>query len=398
MFKLILLLFSVFLRDVILIDPDTGLDMEQIAISKGYLSIEKHFVTTEDGYILGVYRIPRGRNEPVDSTQPKKVVLLQHGLLDSSWTWVANFPTSSLGFILADNSYDVWFGNSRGNFYSLAHTTYPVDSDQFWDFTWDEMAEYDLPAVILYILKTTGQQKLSYVGHSQGTIQAFACFSENKTIASLVDRAILLAPVAYAHHSTGLMPLLADLDIDELFLLFGLREFLPDASLLQKLVPGICEWVEWGCEDILFLIVGGSNNLNQSRIEVYISETPAGTSVKNMVHWAQSTRSDVFQKYDYGSATLNILHYGQPTPPAYNLSNYDVPSALYYGGNDILADPTDVAALLGDLPDNVVIQSLFQPGFAHLDYTWGFDDTAKAVYANVLKELNSVVILNNKWK
>lgn len=35
--------------------------------------------------------------------------------------------------------------------------------------SFDEMAKYDLPATIDFILKKTGQDKLHYVGHSQGT-------------------------------------------------------------------------------------------------------------------------------------------------------------------------------------------------------------------------------------
>lgn len=38
------------------------------------------------------------------------------------------------------------------------------------------MAKYDLPAVINFILQETGQQKLYYIGHSQGTaIGMFLC-------------------------------------------------------------------------------------------------------------------------------------------------------------------------------------------------------------------------------
>jgi hypothetical protein len=48
--------------------------------------------------------------------------------------------------VLADAGYDVWVGNSRGNRYSREHTQHTTKDREFWDFTWSEMADYDLPA------------------------------------------------------------------------------------------------------------------------------------------------------------------------------------------------------------------------------------------------------------
>lgn len=76
------------------------------------------------------------------------------------------------GYILADENYDVWLSNSRGNVYSCNHTTYNPfgssnDRKKFWDFSWHEMGYYDLPAIIDFILDETDQEKLQFIGHSQ---------------------------------------------------------------------------------------------------------------------------------------------------------------------------------------------------------------------------------------
>ena len=84
----------------------------------------------------------------------------------------------SFAFVLADAGFDVWMGNVRGNTYTKNHTTLPVDSDAFWAFTFDEMAAIDLPNMIDYVVKKTGQENVFYFGHSQGSIIGFTGFSK----------------------------------------------------------------------------------------------------------------------------------------------------------------------------------------------------------------------------
>lgn len=77
-------------------------------------------------------------------------------------------------YILADQGYDVWIGNARGNKYSRAHTYLDPDTGvDFWDFTWHQIGVYDLPAMIDYVLEQTGQEDMFYIGHSQVIITFF---------------------------------------------------------------------------------------------------------------------------------------------------------------------------------------------------------------------------------
>lgn len=71
----------------------------------------------------------------------------------------------------------------------------------------------------------------------------------------------------------------------------------------------------------------------------------AGTSVQNMVHWAQGVRRKVesepkFAKYDYGQACTdtygsaqpcNQNMYGSLEPPVYNLKSIKTPLAIFSG-------------------------------------------------------------------
>lgn len=90
----------------------------------------------------------------------------------------------SIGYILADEGLDVWFGNNRGNRYSLNHTTLnpfgtSKERSRYWSFSWHEIGVLDLPAMIDYVLAETEQTKLQYIGHSQGTTAFFVMTAQH---------------------------------------------------------------------------------------------------------------------------------------------------------------------------------------------------------------------------
>jgi len=218
---------------------DTPSNTTEIIQSWGYPCTD-HEAITPDGWVLSIQHIPHGIHEKYDPKVQKPVVFFQHGLIDSSVGISLNNPQESLVYILADNGYDVWLGNSRGNGYSMKHTHYNPNQDEFWDFSWDDMAAFDLPTQINYVLEQTGATQLSYIGHSQGTTQAFAGFLDQK-LASKVNIFIALAPVAYLGNTQSLLlRVLSDLGVDKIIQLIGFREFYVP-SLIEILLPGVCK-------------------------------------------------------------------------------------------------------------------------------------------------------------
>ncbi|KAK6019781.1 hydrolase, alpha/beta domain protein, partial [Ostertagia ostertagi] len=213
----------------------------------------------------------------------------------SSSNWVMNLPKQSAGFIFADAGFDVWMGNMRGNKYSKSHAFLDPMSSDFWNFTWDSMAQYDLPAMIDQVLLVSGQEHVYYIGHSQGTLTMFAKLSMDTAFSKKIKMFFALAPILTAAHVKGLLK-----------------------TLIAEAPPELT-----------------------SRIPVYFSHFPAGTSSLNMLHWVQMVRTGATARLDRGAET-NIATYGQGSPPTYNFRDIPrIPIYLFSGGNDWIAVDED---------------------------------------------------------
>ena len=67
-----------------------------------------------------------------------------------------------------------------------------------------------------------------------------------------------------------------------------------------------------------------------------------GTSVKQLIHFAQLIKDKSFQQYDFGTPQKNWEVYHQETPPVINLENIQkVDVAMFAGKQDALANPID---------------------------------------------------------
>jgi hypothetical protein len=114
---------------------------------------------TEDGRDLTVHHI-RGDGEPTEGP-----VLLVHGTGVRAELFYGAPTERSVVDALVDAGFDVWVANWRGS----------IDLPEC-DYTLDEVARYDHPALIATVLRETGSETLKAIVHCQGSTSfALAC-------------------------------------------------------------------------------------------------------------------------------------------------------------------------------------------------------------------------------
>ncbi|XP_063710224.1 lysosomal acid lipase/cholesteryl ester hydrolase-like [Symsagittifera roscoffensis] len=371
-------------------NPDYLATTCELAKSRGY-DCETHSITTEDGYIIDTQRVS---NKTVTATHQTSqgVALLMHGFECDSTIWVQNFQNQSLAYILADENIDVWLGNIRGNFYGERHVKFSSASDpDFWDFSFQEMAQFDLPATVNYILETTGYEKIYYVGHSQGTLMAFLQMSEDETLQDKIEFAFMLTPVYTL--TSMITPIRYALD-----LVYQLGFYIGPYVPSMRLGPAPpLDFVIWSymyplpsyyvTEFIWQAFSGDSDHAlhrNHSQMVAYFAHGLAGTSVHNVRHFAQIYKEQKLAKFNYQNDKLNLLHYNSTQPPEYNIGKINrkvtkenshidrnrTKFALFWGDRDWMVTKHDRMKLQSILGD-VIVYSKICENFSHLDFIWG---------------------------
>ncbi|CAJ0761048.1 5021_t:CDS:2 [Entrophospora sp. SA101] len=129
------------------------------------------------------------------------------------------------------NGYDIWLGDSRGNQYSK-----PSPSDEY-DFSWDEMAKYDLPAFINYIKKQTNVDNLSFIGHSQGAIEILASLIIESISPTDLQCIVLIEPPAILkNQKSKVIKLLSKIKADNLIKILPVKLFKNTLDFSHKLI------------------------------------------------------------------------------------------------------------------------------------------------------------------
>ncbi|XP_015602093.1 gastric triacylglycerol lipase [Cephus cinctus] len=281
-------------------------------------------------------------------------------------------------YLMADQGYDVWLGNNRGNIYSRNHTSISPKDKCFWDFSFHELGLYDLPAIIDYVIEITGSSRIFYVGHSQGSTQFFVMISTFPEYNSKIILMGGLAPAAYTSNIRGPVTKLAQLTYLGVWVgeKFGYPEFGSRSNWGKFLASFLCHneaLTQILCKNIFFLIAGfNEEDLNLANFPVIIGHIPAGASWKQFVHYGQGfINPGYFRHFDYGNIQINFEIYNASEPLEYNLESVTTPVALFSSNNDWLATPEDVNMLRKKLPNIVLDYEFSMNSFNHYDFIWG---------------------------
>ncbi|CAN1192490.1 Triacylglycerol lipase 1 [Linum perenne] len=308
----------------------------QVIGRAGYPCTE-HTIETTDGYLLALQRVS-SRNGNISSNRGPPV-LLQHGLFM-----------------------------------------------EFWDWSWQELAMYDLAEMIHHIYSATSS-KVFLVGHSQGTIMSLAALSQPK-IVEMVEAAALLCPISYLDHVTApLVHKMVTMHVDQMITAMGIHQLNFRSEFLINLLDSLCEEL-LHCDDLLSSITGDNCCFNSSRIDFYLDYEPHPSSSKNLRHLFQMIRKGTFAQYDYGKLK-NLKQYGQASPPVFDLSLIpdSLPLWMGYGGLDGLADIDDMQHTLKELLCKTEL--LYLENYGHIDFLLSVK-AKEDVYDHILAFFGSI--------
>ncbi|XP_050684282.1 uncharacterized protein LOC126979114 [Leptidea sinapis] len=376
-----------------LMNEDIHLNITQLVSKYGY-PVEEHYVETIDGYVLKVFRIPSNG----------RPLFLMHGFLCSADDWVSPGVESGIAYLLASKGFDVWMGNARGNKHSKFNIRKQPIQPSFWDFSWHEIGMIDVPTMIDYVLEKTQREKLTYIGHSQGTTSFFVMCSLKPEYNDKIELMVALSAVAWMSHLVS--------PISRVYMNFApVFNILPNAAtnfeisgdttvskIFRSTLCGDGLLAFTVCENIMSVICGFDySQINFRQLPVIFNHCPAGSSMKQALHYSQEVSSGYFRQFDYG-LIRNLIKYGSPQPPSYPVEKVTAAVAIVYSEGDWLASVTDVNKLRSKLPNVIDFYKIPLKKFNHQDYLWA-KDTKTLIFPKLMElitKYNNVSQVNNR--
>lgn len=349
----------------------------------GY-DLDLHVITTEDGYILKLFRV---KNPNAYNLKP---VVLFHGLFGCGDAWFIK-ENISLPFLLAKKGYDVWVMNSRGTQHSLDHLWLNNTGKDYWFFSFQEVAKYDCPAIIDYVLLNNRHLKVAAIGHSSGTTQLFVFLSILPEYNDKIEIHIQLTPSAVFEYF--------DLDWHRsvargVDFWIKLADHIKWYSMWPWGYPNIRNTLQEICSIPLFhnickigFVSLGEEGRQLKELEILdvFKRVPCGGALREVFHYMQALNHGRIRYFDYGPKE-NLKRYNSTEPPPYDFGKITSKCALIYGTGDEYVTPPDVVYLSTLLPNVVYMKEVMDDGWTHLDFIMG-RDAYTAVYKDIIKIL-----------
>lgn len=390
---------------------------QEIIVQAGY-DYETHYVESTDGYITQIVRLINPLADQSRLKQPP--VAMFHGVLADTSTWIASSSVQhhpekwprdidvdgpitswnrSLGFVLANNGYDVWLVGTRGcNRANQGHRTIRkrwslfdegVNLMDFWqnikywsNFTLDDIGEKEVPRQLDRIMHLTGSPKVSVMAYSASTLTTLAALSSHPNYAERIHNYVLMDPILSERNANNLdkttyrtLCMMEEFEgtilVSELLLSPPVREsglaLAESRTLRYTLLRSFINRISKPSPKF--------NSLIEINILGHTLFMP--NSFKQLKHFCQIFTSGKVRKYDYGPIE-NQIRYGSFKPPEYDLSkvrlvdNWLVVSSV----NDPYSTQEDIARLIQKVGKQPY-KHVFVPDNNHLDMIIAIDSDIK---------------------
>ncbi|KAK9878994.1 hypothetical protein WA026_003813 [Henosepilachna vigintioctopunctata] len=343
---------------------------------------ETHEIETQDGYFITTYRIPKEK--------PKGYILFRHPATTDSVAWIIQgFESPALYFW--KNGFEVWMTNTRGTDFSTKHKNLTAHDYNFWNFSFHEIALYDLGAALEYIYQRNNNNKIIVVGHSMGSTECliYASMLPLKSKKYVHVFVLMTASTTFQFSRVNFLgnfiPFLQKLTTDD-----TVGVVLNKGSLMSRIVRSVCPLVPDLCIALYSFFGAGWSTEEPNPVETSIifNQIPRALSVKCVLHYGQLISSGKFQMFDYGTANNEV--YGSSYPPEYPVENIVTPIYLIVGSRDDLAPKEDTEAFYNKLPNIAKIYGKLNiEGMNHIDPIVGTNRKEK-VYDKILNILNKL--------
>lgn len=139
------------------------------------------------------------------------------------------------------------------------------------------------------------------------------------------------------------------------------------------------------CTNAMFVLAGfNRKSINETQLPIIFGQSPAGTSVMNMIHYGQIVRlpNEEFQLFDHGLS--NFLKYFTVFPPSYKINKITAHTFCFYGKNDWLISEKNALKTCSFIYGHQKSIAVKDPEWMHNDFLYG-SAAKEQVYNEVIE-------------